>query len=263
MAALRRLRPSAVRKLRSFIVGFANVPYPALCCLSPSVSVREESAKSGRSESRARLEVDANLASNPRQLLLWNGALQMLQQVFLPGLSKDHAIDRKRMAQCRQSRRFAAKRQCWDMALNVRSIIDREDPVGNDLGLLVEVLLSVFEKAWPRVCPRRGRICVLRRQARHILSHRVALIAMNASFALLQVHGVAWQIPMNNRMAVGMEIQPFLADGSCRKDERPERRVEGGAHRFFAKLRFFSLAAPFVAITHRKARPCPLIVNGQ
>ena len=28
----------------SFIIRFANVPYPALCCLSVSVSVREERA---------------------------------------------------------------------------------------------------------------------------------------------------------------------------------------------------------------------------
>ena len=46
---IRRLRPSASRKYRSFIVGSANASYPILYCRSRSAPGREESANSGHS----------------------------------------------------------------------------------------------------------------------------------------------------------------------------------------------------------------------
>ena len=86
---------------------------------------------------------------------------------------------------------------------------------------------------------------------------------MDASFALFQIHRITRKIPVNDRMAVGMEIQAFLADGSSRQNEWPEWRIEGGTHRFFAKLRFFSLATALIAIAHCKAHPGTLIIDGQ
>ncbi len=50
---------------------------------------------------------------------------------------------------------------------------------------------------------------------------------MDPALALLHVHRVARQVPVDDRVAVGVEVQPFLADGRRGEDERPERRVEG------------------------------------
>jgi hypothetical protein len=41
---------TGVRKYRSFIVSSANGSYPTLCCPSPLVPVREESARNGRQQ---------------------------------------------------------------------------------------------------------------------------------------------------------------------------------------------------------------------
>src|SRR6516164_7576842 len=124
------------------------------------------------------------------------------------------------------------------MTLDIRPVLDWEDPVGNHLRPAVGVLLSALKKAGPRICARRGCVPILADYARYVLPHRVAFVAMNAPFALLQIHRVTRKIPVNDSMAVGMEIQTFLADGSGCEHERPEGRVEGGTHRFFAKLRF-------------------------
>ena len=62
----------------------------------------------------------------------------------------------------------------------------------------------------------------------HILAHGVALVAVDAAFTLLEVHGVRRQIPVHDRVAVGVEVQAFLADGSGRKDAGPEGGINRG-----------------------------------
>ena len=45
-----------------------------------------------------------------------------------------------------------------------------------------------------------------------IEAHGMALEAVDAAFALLKVHRVARQVPVIDAIAIGMEVQPFLAD---------------------------------------------------
>ena len=73
-----------------------------------------------------------------------------------------------------------------------------------------------------------------------ILAYGVALVAVNAAFALFKVDGVRWQVPVHHRVAVGMEIQPLLADRRGREDEGPEGGVE--------RLAYLSLARPRLSV---------------
>ena len=62
---------------------------------------------------------------------------------------------------------------------------------------------------------------------RDVLADRVTLVAIHATLALLEVDGVAREIPVDDRVAPPVEVDPLLSDGGGRQHERPERRVEG------------------------------------
>ena len=59
-----------------------------------------------------------------------------------------------------------------------------------------------------------------------VLADRVPLVAVHPALTLLEIDGVAGQVPMHDGMAPPVEIDPLLPDGSRRQHERPERRVE-------------------------------------
>ncbi|MNW11517.1 hypothetical protein D3C71_2089950 [compost metagenome] len=50
----------------------------------------------------------------------------------------------------------------------------------------------------------------------------MTLEAVDAAFALFEVHWVARQVPVIDAIAIGMEVQPFLADRRGSENERPE-----------------------------------------
>ena len=95
---------------------------------------------------------------------------------------------------------------------------------------------------------------------RHVLAHGVALVAVNAAFALLEVYGIRRQVPVHNRVAVGVEVQAFLADGSGRKDKGPEGRVEGLAHLSFAGSRL-AVVAFLSAEAHGEVAPQATVLD--
>ena len=72
---------------------------------------------------------------------------------------------------------------------------------------------------------------------RDVLAHGVALVAVHPAFALLEVDGVRWQVPVHDRMAVGVEVQPLLANRRGREDEGPEWGVERLSHLSLARAR--------------------------
>ena len=49
---------------------------------------------------------------------------------------------------------------------------------------------------------------------------------MDPALTLLQIDRIGREVPVVNDMAVGMEVQPFLPDRRCGKDERPKGRIE-------------------------------------
>ena len=44
----------------------------------------------------------------------------------------------------------------------------------------------------------------------------VALVALNTTFALLELDRCCWNVPVNDRMAVAVKVETFLADGGGR-----------------------------------------------
>ena len=80
------------------------------------------------------------------------------------------------------------------------------------------------ERGFPRV-PTIGERAgpVLQR---HVLADCVALIAVDPSFALLKVNRIGGEIPVDDDVAVGVEVEAFLPDRRADQDEWPIRGVE-------------------------------------
>ena len=71
----------------------------------------------------------------------------------------------------------------------------------------------------------------------HVFSHSVPLVPVDAAFALLELDCVRRQVPVHDGVAVGVVVQPLMADGREREDEAPEGGVEGLAHLPLARTR--------------------------
>ena len=82
-----------------------------------------------------------------------------------------------------------------------------------------------FENGGPGVrdggCQRRRAV-----GGRHVLADRVPLVAIHTALALFEVDGVGGKVPMHDGVTPPVEIDAFLAYGSGRENEWPERRVE-------------------------------------
>jgi hypothetical protein len=50
----------------------------------------------------------------------------------------------------------------------------------------------------------------------------VSFVAVDSALTLFEVNGVRWQIPVDDRVAVLVEVEAFLTDRCGREDERPE-----------------------------------------
>ena len=62
---------------------------------------------------------------------------------------------------------------------------------------------------------------------RDVLADGVTLVAIDASLTLLEVDGVAREVPVDDGVAPPVEVDPLLTDRRRRQHKRPERRVEG------------------------------------
>jgi len=69
------------------------------------------------------------------------------------------------------------------------------------------------------VCESRGEV----------LPDGVAFVTVDAPFALFKIDRVRWEVPVDDGVAVGVEVEPFLAYRSRSEHEWPEGRVEGVA----------------------------------
>src|SRR4051812_3974859 len=58
------------------------------------------------------------------------------------------------------------------------------------------------------------------------LPHGMALIALNAALSLLELDGARRDVPVNDRAAVSVEVQPLLTDRRRHENPGPERTVE-------------------------------------
>ena len=65
---------------------------------------------------------------------------------------------------------------------------------------------------------------------RQVLAYGVTHVTVHASFPLFEVDRVRWEVPMDDCVAVEVEIETLLADRGRGEHERPERRVERRPH---------------------------------
>ena len=61
---------------------------------------------------------------------------------------------------------------------------------------------------------------------RHVASNSVVEEADDSPFSLFELDGAGWHIPVNELMAIAMEVEALLSDRRCDQDPRPERAVE-------------------------------------
>src|SRR5262245_58632289 len=77
---------------------------------------------------------------------------------------------------------------------------------------------------------------------------------MHSSFALLQVHRVRRQIPVNGRVAVGVKSESFLSQRRSSQDKWPEGGVERSAN-LVGTCRLGAVFGLLITETHHEARP--------
>src|SRR5215211_263547 len=83
---------------------------------------------------------------------------------------------------------------------------------------------------------------------------------MHTAFALLQVNRVRREVPVHDGVAVGVEVQTLLPDGSRREYEGPERRVKGLAQLPRARD-LGAVVGPFLPEAEREVAPHPVTVE--
>ena len=128
---------------------------------------------------------------------------------------------------------FAAQGKRWHIALDPVPVLEREHPVGMDLGLASGAIAGgQHECCLPRIfsLDDLSTVAVPRRE---IAANGVALEAVYAPLALFEIYRIRRQVPMHHGVAVLMEVEPLLADRRRGQYERPERRVERLSHLTF------------------------------
>ena len=93
---------------------------------------------------------------------------------------------------------------------------------------------------------------------RDVLANRVAFVAIKAAPTLLEVDGVSGKVPMDDRVAPPVRVDPFLANRDGRENGWPEWRIECRPHHresdFFLAL---TRAAESQRIPAREAEAIP------
>ena len=97
------------------------------------------------------------------------------------------------------------------MTLDLGAVLERVDPIRDELRVGLESVLACEPE---RGCPRvssigKGAGAMLQR---NVLADRVAFVAVDAAFALLEVDRIVWQIPVDDDVAIGVEVEALLPD---------------------------------------------------
>jgi hypothetical protein len=157
-----------------------------------------------------RREIDsANIDQFPN-LFIAKTLAEICDQVFLAMLPENHAIQHQRSLKTHLLQDLSAVRKSRNISFDLR-IAFGKDPKRIKIILFGWTTLpSMFEHRGPRIA-ERNISCMATELVRDILPQCVPLVPMDTTFSLLKIHRVRRQIPMHNRVAIGMEVQPFLA----------------------------------------------------
>ena len=127
-------------------------------------------------------------------------------------LPEHHSVDRQGTKQVADPGVLAAQGHRRDVPLDLRATLDRVHPVGNEVAHPDSPLdFRLIEHTLPDIAAR----CAGERAGvaqRDVPANSVALVAMNASFALFEIYRVRGQVPVHYRVAVLVEVQTLLAD---------------------------------------------------
>ena len=158
----------------------------------------------------SRRQIHPQLLREPRQVLARHHCQQVLHQLFLPGLTEDHPIDRQRTPQGRELRPVSAEGRGEDVPFYLGSSFYREEPEGDEVGgVRGPVCDGAREHGGPGVGAVHRRVAML---SLEVLADGVALVAVDTPFALLEVDGVRREVPVDDRVAVGVEVEALFSD---------------------------------------------------
>ena len=105
------------------------------------------------------------------------------------------------------------QRQCRHVAFDGGATFYRVDPERREPALSIGACLPrTLEDGSPRIGLANSQ-AFLTDLAGDVLAHRMSLVAVNAPLALLQVNGIAGKVPVDDSVAVGVEVEALLADG--------------------------------------------------
>lgn len=151
------------------------------------------------------------------------------KQILLPGLAEGKAIERQSLLEPPELLFVLAEGEEGDAAFDLGGTFFK-NPVGDEVGKPVRLLFCRnAKKGLPRIALLTGKSAQAV-MSRDIFPYGMALVALDPALSLFKVHGVGWQIPVDDGMASGVEIQAFLADGGRGQHKGLKGRVEGVAH---------------------------------
>jgi hypothetical protein len=147
------------------------------------------------------------------------------QQILLPRLPEHKAVDGKARPEIRKALLLFTEGQHGNAPFHAGAAFHGIDPIW------FEVVLAgcsfrgcKVKKLGPRVVavPVHSAKATQTESEGQVLANRVPFVAMNPSFALLQIHWIGGKVSVVHDVAVRVEVEALLADRSGRQDERPE-----------------------------------------
>ena len=176
--------------------------------------------------SARRAKVDGQFGREGVEVARAGVAAQEGNQILLACLAEHQAIGGERFPQVVQFFPVAAQRQRGYMSLDRRAAIFSEHPVRRQIGAPRRPhRVRRGEQRRPRAGDGSSE-CGGAVSSDKVLADGVVLVPVHPPLALLHVHRVGRQVPVDDRVAVVVEVQPLLADRGSRQHERPERGVE-------------------------------------
>ena len=150
--------------------------------------------------------------------------LECRQHILLSWLAERQAVERQRFLQLIPPVLIAAqgKRHYSPLYPGVAGV----NPEGGKAVRVVSIVCRCgIENGAPGVCDAGGQ-CLRPIGGSHVFADGVPFVAVHPALALLEINGVAGKVPMHDGVTPPVKIDALLPDGSSRKNERPERRVE-------------------------------------
>ena len=165
------------------------------------------------------------------------GLVEQRQKFFLARLTEDDAVGGELTLEAVERLDLCRVRELRDVALHL--VFAGSDPVRHQVAGIVGAggpLGELEDQAPDVITGAPGPECVQAVGSGDVTADGVALVPMDAALALLEVHGIARKVPVDEAVAPGVEVEPFLPDGRTGQHEGPEGAVESGSDGILADM---------------------------